>query len=202
MKIEHVETLIETGTFPNSPTGMALKAEVYRAVKAIDWPAGSGSFTIHPQSGKKRGEGNGVGPIKTRAVVELVESGWTPEYRWPLDDRAKPGDMDAGKLLPEGLAAFEWETGNISSSHRSLNKMAMGLMQGKIVAGFLVVPTRAMYKYLTDRIGNYSELVPYLPLWKSIQVTEGLLQIVVIEHDAVDVNVPRIPKGTDGRAVV
>ena len=31
----------------------------------LDWPPGSGRFTIYPQSGKKRGEGNGVSQSRT-----------------------------------------------------------------------------------------------------------------------------------------
>jgi hypothetical protein len=96
---------------------------------------------------------------------------------------------------------MEWETGNISSSHRALNKMALGLLKEVITAGVLVVPSRLLYPYLTDRIGNFAELVPYLDLWKSIPCKTGVLEIVVIEHDATSIQVPRIPKGTSGRAL-
>ena len=99
------------------------------------------------------------------------------------------------------IIAFEWETGNISSSHRSMNKMCLGLLTQKIIGGFLVVPSKKLYPYLTDRIGNFPELEPYLPLWKSIPCDEGILEIIVIEQDAESFDVPRIPKGTDGRAI-
>ena len=96
---------------------------------------------------------------------------------------------------------LEWETGNISSSHRALNKMALGLHKGKIAAGILVVPSRRLYVYLTDRIGNIDELVPYLGLWRSVPYPQGaVFEIVVIEHDGESFEVPRIPKGTDGRS--
>lgn len=94
------------------------------------------------------------------------------------------------------------ETGNISSSHRALNKMAVGILKGILVGGVLVLPTRKMYKYLTDRIGNFSEIEPYFPLWESLDVKEGYLAVIAIEHDGVSKNVPRIPKGTDGRALL
>jgi hypothetical protein len=42
----------------------------------------------------------------------------------------------------------------------------------------------------------------YLDLWKSVPAKNGVLQITVIEHDAESFNVPRIPKGTDGRSAV
>ena len=79
--------------------------------------------------------------------------------------------------------------------------MALGLMKGVLACGILVVPSRALYRFLTDRIGNFDELAPYLDLWKSIPCESGVLELVVIEHDATSTDVPRIPKGTSGRAL-
>lgn len=58
-----------------------------------------------------------------------------------------------------------------------------------------------MYQYLTDRVGNYRELEPYFPLWQSLICEEGYLAVISIEHDSVSYDVPKIPKGTDGRAL-
>jgi hypothetical protein len=82
-----------------------------------------------------------------------------------------------------------------------MNKMALGILKGILIGGALILPTRAMYKYLTDRIGNFSELEPYFPLWKAFKVEEGLLEVIAVEHDSVSRSVPRIPKGTNGRAI-
>lgn len=79
--------------------------------------------------------------------------------------------------------------------------MALCLLRKQLVAATLVVPSRRLYRFLTDRIGNYSELEPYVDLWRSIPCTSGVLEIVVIEHDAESTSVPRIPKGTDGRSL-
>jgi len=79
--------------------------------------------------------------------------------------------------------------------------MALGLMKKALAIGCLIVPSREMYKYLTDRVGNISELAPYLDLWRAIPVESGVLEIVVIEHDDVSTDVSRIPKGTSGRAL-
>jgi hypothetical protein len=79
--------------------------------------------------------------------------------------------------------------------------MALFLLEGKIAAGTLIVPTRALYKYLTDRVGNMQELEPYLELWRSIPCKNGVLEIIAIEHDAASIDVSRIAKGTDGRAL-
>ena len=110
--------------------------------------------------------------------------------------------MDATCKVKDRLFCIEWETGNISSSHRSINKMALGIQKKILIGGVLILPTYEMAQYLTDRVGNFRELSPYFPLWKSITVTEGLLLVIAIEHDAVSDTVPRIKKGTDGRALL
>lgn len=141
-------------------------------------------------------------PIKKGFLARLRKHGWATEESLDLATRKKPGKADAVLHSPKGIVAVEWETGNISSSHRALNKLALGLSKRAIVAGILIVPSREMYKYLTDRVGNYSELEPYLDMWRAIHCENGVLEIVVIEHDATSTDVPRIPKGTDGRAVI
>jgi hypothetical protein len=202
VKIIQVETLISAGEFSNSNLWKSIRDRLHEAIQAVDWPPGSGKFTIYPESGKKRGEGNGVGPIKLGLIKQLVSEGWIAEHPLDIATVSKPGDLDAVLITEEGpIIAMEWETGNISSSHRALNKMALGLLKEVITAGVLVVPSRLLYPYLTDRIGNFAELVPYLDLWKSIPCKTGVLEIVVIEHDATSIQVPRIPKGTSGRAL-
>ena len=67
--------------------------------------------------------------------------------------------------------------------------------------GVLVVPSNRLAPYLTDRIGNLRELVPYFPLWSSVAVECGYLGVIAVEQDGESFEVPRIPKGTDGRAM-
>jgi hypothetical protein len=174
--------------------------EIHSAVRSCCWPEGSGSFTIFPEPGKRRGEGNGVVPIKNGFVNRLKAKGWAIEGPAKNTLGQKLGDFDAAILGPAGPVVVEWETGNISSSHRSLNKMTMLLYSGMIAAGTLVVPSRELYRYLTDRIGNIQEIEPYFTLWRSIPCEKGVLEIVVIEQDATSWSVPRIPKGRAGRA--
>lgn len=195
MKIVKVETLICRGDFADSREWDDLRASILTAISAMDWPVGSGKFTIHPEK-----DGNGVKPIKVQLIKRLKDQGWTPERPLDIATVERPGDLDAVYDTKHGPFALEWETGNISSSHRALNKMALGLLLKCLIGGMLVVPTREFYRYLTDRVGNFAELEPYLPLWKSIPVERGVLEIVVVEHDATSKSVPRIPKGTDGRA--
>jgi hypothetical protein len=116
-----------------------------------------------------------------------------------LDQRL--GDFDAVLPGPEKPIVVEWETGNISSSHRSMNKLTMLLSSGVISAGILAVPSRKLYVYLTDRIGNIKELEPYFELWKSVPCESGVLEIVVFEHNAESKRVQKIPKMTAGRSL-
>lgn len=202
MKVVAVETLISRGDFASSKEWKGIRETAIQAAQAVVWPPGSDKFTIHPQSGKKSGEGNGVKPIKDAAMEHLAKHGWTLEHPWPVGEYKKPGKMDAAFMSSQGLVALEWETGNISSSHRSMNKMCLGLITDTTIAGILIVPSRVLYPFLTDRIGNIAELEPYFPLWSATPCNDGVLEIVVVEHDAESYDVPKISKGTDGRALL
>jgi hypothetical protein len=201
VKLVHVETVVSIGKFAESTEWNTIKSEVADAIRQMVWPPGSTKFTIHPQSGKKRNEGNGVVPIKHGLMEALLRKGWKTEVPLNISTVSRPGRLDAVVQTRYGPLALEWETGNISSSHRALNKMALGLLKGVLAGGMLVVPTRALYQYLTDRVGNWSELQPYLDLWKAIPYTAGILEILVVEHDDTSESVPCIPKITAGRAL-
>ena len=123
---------------------------------------------------------------------------------WSIDERRNPLRFDAVKTLTGSrMFGVEWETGNVSSSHRAINRFLRGYHEGRLVGGALIVPTRALYQYLTDRVGNLEELQPYFGLWKAtIAWKDGVLAIIAVEHDGTDPGVPRISKGTDGRALV
>lgn len=217
MRVVETIALIERGPFAKSAEWRVISDEVSAAVSQAEWPVGAGTFTIYPESGKKSGEGNGVVPIKAKSMAVLKAAGWSLEFPWAVGERpdpaavvtrvveravkgSRPGDIDAARKFPEGLVVVEWETGNVSSSHRSLNKMALGLVLGQCVAGILVVPNMKLARYLTDRIGNIEELRSYFPMWRALQVENGVLELLVIEQDAESDQVPRIPKGSDGRA--
>lgn len=187
MKIVDEIIILNKGTFAQTQEWNAIQREVREAISAVTWPEGSSTFTINPIK-----KGNGVKPIKTAFVSHLREQyGWEPES----------GRIDLSRDTSRGRFAIEWETGNISSSHRAVNKMALGLLQGTLVGGALILPSRSFYRYLTDRIGNYEELQLYFPVWGSLPINDGLLAVIVVEHDAEDESVPRITKMTDGRAL-
>lgn len=203
MKIVRTEFLIKAGTFPDSSEWKTVETDISQAIRAIVWPPHKRSFTIFPQSGKKRGEGNGVKPIKDAFCLKLEQKGWVAEVRLSIADRKSPGPLDAVKRLKsKDFFAAEWETGNISSTHRSLNKMALGIKRKILKGGILVLPTRRLYFYLTDRVGNFEEIEPYFDLWRAIPCEDGILAVIAVEHDGTSDKVPRITKGTDGRALI
>lgn len=198
------ETIVDQPDATFAKVRDRLFADLTLAIETVVWPEGTSTFTIHAQSGKKRGEGNGVKPIKDAFVKLLEVRGWIPERDYPNVDQSlrPPGPFDAFFTIPSILPfVAEWETGNVSSSHRALNKIVMGMQDGCITGGVLVLPTKRMAKYLTDRVGSFEEIEPYFRFW-SKAVNTGYLAVIAVEHDAESVDVPRIQKGTDGRALL
>ena len=79
MKFVKMEVLIDKGDFSRNDEWKTIYDQIQQAIAAIEWPPGSGSFTIHKQSGKKRGEGSGVKPIKDACMTKLQQFGWDLE---------------------------------------------------------------------------------------------------------------------------
>jgi hypothetical protein len=181
---------LEFGQKQTGPAWTEALLEVEKAIGKVAWPPGASDFTIHPQSGKKTDEGNGVKPIHVAFLTALALDGWTVAR-----NQLK---LDAVKTLTNGYVGLEWETGNISSSHRALNRLHLAQLDG-CIGGVLILPTKRLAKYLTDRIGNFEELEQYLKLY---DLPHLALAVYAVEHDHEDFAVPRIKKGTDGRSLV
>lgn len=189
------QVLINNG-FSDTLAYRRVEADVRTGVEKIVWPVGNDRFVINSDTGRGRGRGNGVKPIKDAFVEYLKTRGWITEQ-----DRFDAHLTFHGSTLP---FAIEWETGNISSSHRAINRLALAMLVSRISGGILVVPSGDLYRYLTDRVGNYRELEVYFPLWREWRFLEsfGYLAVVAVQHDEANSNVPRIQKGTDGRALL
>jgi len=206
----------------------AVHESLVRAVVSIDFPEGAKSLTLRKKTrlGKSQWRRNGVKYLRTRFLSHMVGSeGWTQEKQVAIEHlklqptlKTYPDLTDYQEPITSGFGHFdfmtetdsgrkvaiEWETGNISSSHRSMNKLYIALSAGCIDAGILILPSRDLYQHLTDRIGNIGELSPYLTMWKKIGalVKYGLLAVAVVEQDALtdNNNFPYLPTGSDGQA--
>lgn len=199
MKIKNVEILLNTGD--HSSRTESVIQHVYDSILQMDNPRGSGQFTLF--NGKKA---NGVKPIKDSYMDRQKDAGWMLEHRLDVGVTVKrPGPIDAVYPIGSQYFAVEWETGNISSSHRAINKIITGILNGKLLGGVLILPSREMYEYLTDRVGNFRELSPYFDVWSKANypITEGYVAVIEIEHDELTHDPSfLIKKGTDGRALI
>jgi Restriction endonuclease BamHI len=219
--------IFDQGNVINSTDWAKVHTSFVNSIKSIDNPAGSGRLKLKRKTrvnGKwKR---NGVGYLRSRFLEHMVTTEkWRSEgivdlaktraqvntRLYPsLEDYEEPitskfGGFDFATTGPNGTKiAIEWETGNISSSHRSLNKLSIALSSGILQVGVLVIPSRLLYEHLTDRIGNVGELAGYLAFWESVRVTvpRGLLAVTVVEHDELtdDPTFPYLAVGKDGNA--
>jgi len=192
MKLMKWEHLVDTDGLRGTVEFSRFEHDIRAAVDQVRWPPGADRFTIYPIK-----QANGVVPIKSGFVECLRLRGWIME----LDKFDCHLTLDGCDVLP---FVVEWETGNISSSHRAVNRIALGAMEGRISGGVLVVPSRVLYNFLTDRVGNDAELEPYKPLWRRWDELPGLgyLGIITVEHDTTSMDAEPIAKGTDGRALI
>lgn len=194
MKVTHIESIGKGAHIRSSQEWIDLNEQVISAIKLIDWPHGSANFTIHPSR-----KGNGVVPIKAPLIGYLENLGWIAEAPVASPPGVlHPGDFDLLRKCSIGDIIVEWETGNISSSHRSINKILATL--GKCIVGaYLILPDKELAQYLTDRIGNYQELIPYFDSFRE-HCPDFPFDIISVTYDNISNASPLIPKGTDGRA--
>lgn len=197
--------MLNKGAFAESSLCKKCLDDIQKAINGVCWPLGNNKFCIR---GEKNA--NGVKPISSQFAQNIELRGWTLEDRiteskiLPLTSGrtvSKTG-IDATFPTNEKFFAVEWETGNISSSHRSMNKLCYGIYTGVLSAAVIILPTRDLYTYLPDRVGNYPELVRYFPFWEAFlqHCEEGFFHIIQVEHDELSNVVPYIPKGSDGNA--
>jgi len=196
VKVEGIRHLVDAG-LTTTDVWRRVEEDVREAISGVVWPPGNDRFVINPVK-----DGNGVIPIKKQFAAKIEARGWRLEEKFPkLSDeearKRRPGDVDAAFDLgdrEEDRFFVEWETGNISSSHRAMNKMALALKLGLITGGMWVVPSGSLAYYLTDRIGNYPEFEPYFGLYSDLDIEHGYLGVAIVEHDEIRRDVPFIPK--------
>lgn len=200
MIIRNRYTLLSVGNFEQSLAYKLIEKEIESSIQAVKYPDGSDGFYLN--NSKKA---NGVLPIKNGFIAELDNLGWKNEKI--CDSNIKDRNFDSSKCLGNSkYFGVEWETGNIASSHRSINRILLAAKDGLIEGGAIILPSREMYRYLTDRVGNFQEIAPYFPVWqdqKYAYISRNqcvLIKVFEIEHDGLSPNIPPISKGTDGRA--
>lgn len=145
-------------------------------------------------------KGNGVRPVKHECYRILEEEyGWYREK--PLNvlkhKYHKGGPIDVYKEYPQYEPVFkaglEFETGNVSSAHRSANKLRLGMKYDELDISFLMMPIEYMHKFLTDRVSNYEEIEPYMEVYDEVPMI-----FFGFEADVYDKEFPFLPKGKDG----
>ena len=171
MKWLRTLVLFDQGDVVSSADWADIHTAYVRSIERIDNPRGSGQLVLRRKtqdSKSKQWNRNGVGYLRSRFLEHMVnDEGWQaeaevdlqhlqqqPELRlYPsLEPYAEPitsafGAFDFVTTTESGLrVAIEWETGNISSSHRSLNKLSIVLATNKIQAGVLILPSRYLYE--------------------------------------------------------
>ena len=132
MKLVEFHDILNPQRFLTSKPLLKAWADVQAAIRATDWPHGTGTFTIFPEK-----HANGVDPIKTPCLKKLDDLGWKTEKLPTIKEGILTcGDLDALLDTSEGQVAFEWETGNISSSHRAINKLLLTSQVGDLLGEF------------------------------------------------------------------
>jgi hypothetical protein len=107
MKIVRIEPIIDAGTFSRSHEWRKIEGHIVQAIKSIEWPPGSGSFTLFDEPGKKRGQGSGVKPIKEACMHKLKSLGWQLETPVDIATVRRPGPMDATWQVDDRLFCVE-----------------------------------------------------------------------------------------------
>lgn len=142
---------------------------------------------------------NGVVPIKDKCyqILEYRYNWYREKVLEYLHEVKKGGPIDVYKIFGAPFKLFraglEFETGNISSAHRSINKLCVGIYKNELDIAFLIMPVKKLAYYLTDRVSNYEELEPYFILLDTYP-------FVILGFDAEEYSpaAPLLPKGKDG----
>src|SRR5450631_2414636 len=161
--MKHVETTVVFDV-DNCLAGEAWNkayTDLIGVIQAMEHPAKAGSFSIRKRVDNENR--NGVAPFKAQFFSRiaalpnweserpirlneylLAEFKHTPFLRFPEGTpstqtyKPKVGNLDCVFSSFGKKIALEWETGNISSSHRSINKLCMALQAGLLDGRWLL----------------------------------------------------------------
>ena len=94
MKLVRTEILIDRGDFSKSESWKKIKNDIIQSIQALEYPKGAGKFILKDESGKKRGRGSGVKPIRDMFCAKLEQLGWHLEHK--INNRGKSKTRTAG----------------------------------------------------------------------------------------------------------
>lgn len=174
----------------NNPLAQEAYQQILESIR-LNSTTPSGKFVIN-SSAKNA---NGVVPVKENIYINLEEGhGWFREKPLPyLVEAKKGGPIDVYNEFDAFKVGIEFETGNISSAHRAMNKLCVGIRHQDIDMGVLMLSVKALSYYLTDRVSNYEELEPYFVL-----LDDYPFIVIGFDADEYDDTAPILPKGKDG----
>lgn len=185
-----------------SPVAKAAYDEILEAI---------GNMVGSINNSKKKA--NSVSPIKSGLVNLLHENyHWEKEHHLRVLKDNTPNSEDGGKRKRgqgggidiykefniDGYifrVGIEFETGNVASVHRSINKLCMGLQSHELDMIFLILPVFNLSQYLTDRVANYEEIEAYFPLF-----SEKTFAALGFDAECYSPDFPLFEKGKDGNA--
>lgn len=208
MKIIQTAIVQNTQNYTGTNDYRLVREMIYKAIQNMQNPAGSGTFLLRARTpGVKKQAGhtvNGVNPIKT-GFMEYLHT----VAGWEFEERVTPtlGACDAVFHFPSGRKPFivEWETGNISSTHRATNRILTAILRNDASGGVVILPSAKMYAHLTDRIGNFHEMEPYIDLYRrldSLSTEPYFFGYVEIEQDGLSNSIDYLPGKIDGLAQI
>lgn len=208
MRIIQTAVIQNTRNYAGTADYQLVYGMIVSAIQNMQNPPGSGTFLLRERApGAKKRAGrtvNGVDAIKTgfmeylRAIV-----GWNFEERVT----STLGACDAVYHFQSGRKPFivEWETGNISSTHRATNRILTAIMRNDASGGVVILPSAEMYAHLTDRIGNFREMEPYIDLYRQLDmlsVEPYFFGYIEIEQDGLSDTISYLSGRNDGLALI
>jgi restriction endonuclease BamHI len=148
MKWLRTLVIFDRGNVIKSADWRRIHESYVRSIQSIDFPEGSGKLKLRRKTKRPDGQWdrNGVIYLRNRFIQHMTtEEGWQKEFGFKLGKNQTPptiqlypsrkphtepitskfGNFDFVTMSGRTHVAIEWETGNISSPHRSMNKLGL-----------------------------------------------------------------------------
>lgn len=107
---------------------------------------------------------NNSSVAKEELKQRLLMEGWSGEFRLDTDSRITITSFQNNT----GLC---FQTGNVGRVYADLLKLQTLFVKGKISAGIIIIPMKALIKVFGSNCANYERLVKELPIFKQVITT-------------------------------